>query len=340
MTDIATHLRIFQADPSDDFVEKRKKSIKELADAFKKRSTPSTILELAEALLGCVQPPHVLSHTVGQQVEKAIQKNSAAFVADGADLELAVCALLAAKHAVSSLKEPGTEPEVKDLLAASLWSGLSFQQSLTEPKLEVLRTQLIVACRDVLDARAVRARQRQQIAELRRPAEADPALALASVVTAANDVIRTLRFNAEMDREELNLLWWVLADWSELLDTKFSARTDVAAALAAGLEAAKHLTRLPAEAHFHLAIRNAGGSDELSLKQVIDAIGSDRDRLVVSLRPVATQLLAVPNVLPVSAALVGHQATTADTDTTRPTREWVRRAVFEGVITKLFLSKA
>ena len=90
MTDIAIHIRIFCAQPSDELVAKRTKAIRELCDSFKKRSNSNLILQLAADIATGIQR-RALAGELREHVARAISKHSTAFVADGNELELLTC---------------------------------------------------------------------------------------------------------------------------------------------------------------------------------------------------------------------------------------------------------
>jgi len=76
MSDIASYIRIFEASPSDDFVEKRQAAIGALADQYKKRSSHADILGLAEGLAGALAPKGKLPDALAIQIEAALKEAS------------------------------------------------------------------------------------------------------------------------------------------------------------------------------------------------------------------------------------------------------------------------
>ena len=75
MSDIASYIRIFEASPSDDFVEKRQTAIAALAEQYKKRTLHADVLGLADLIArtrvgaGAVHQPladHAAAEGVGE----------------------------------------------------------------------------------------------------------------------------------------------------------------------------------------------------------------------------------------------------------------------------------
>jgi hypothetical protein len=86
MTHIATNIRIFAADPSDDLVVKRTAAIGEIATAIKGRNGVVDLLRTANDLAFAVQQGGSLSAALTETFEGAIRKTSTAFVAEGHEL--------------------------------------------------------------------------------------------------------------------------------------------------------------------------------------------------------------------------------------------------------------
>src|SRR4029077_20925116 len=82
MTNIAAHIRIFEASPNDDFVTKRMTVISTLADAFKKRQSYSELIGLANDIASVFSPRACLSDGLTSLVADTISKESPSFAKD------------------------------------------------------------------------------------------------------------------------------------------------------------------------------------------------------------------------------------------------------------------
>jgi hypothetical protein len=347
MSHIATHIRIFATDPSDDLVEKRTDAIGEIANIFKGRRDVGELLQTANDLAVAVQQGGKLSAALATTIEGAIRKKSTAFVADKHELEMLACGMSGALHVVSgnaaALRHGAVS--ISDVLSFGLWSALSFQKPRTEPKIEQLRDELLQAAQAHCVAVARDSRQRIKVPdpefkEAPKKKEGEPetpfdASAVNDGLKPFKNAIADLKSNAAVDREEIDLLWWVLSDWSSLLGRCFSDEkgNGAAAAVASGLEAGRMIRRAPAEAHRHLVLRNVRAGKDLSLQELLTAIGEDR--AVLAPTEAQTYISQCPAVFPLSAALQTGAASGSRAKIKRPLSEWAGRALLESSIAHL-----
>lgn len=346
MTHVATQIRIFASDPSDDLVEKRTAAISEISGIFKGRRSIGELLQIANDLAIAVQQDGGLSVSLTGTIEGAIRKTSTAFVAEGHELEMLVCGLSGALQALSGSKALRHGAlSVTDVLSFGLWSALSFQKPRSEPKLEQLRSELMQAAHDHCAAVARDGRQRAQVhdpefKEVTKEKEGEPkasfdASAVIDGLKPFEDAIADLRSNAAVDREEIDLLWWVLSDWSSLLGRRFSDERagGAASAVASGIEAGRMIRRAPAEAHHHLVLRNVTAGKDLSLIELLLAVGGDRAKLA----PIEanTFISTCLSVFPLSNALLTGLASDSRAKIKRPLGDWAIRALLESSIAHL-----
>lgn len=329
MTNIAVHVRIFDSAPSDDLVTKRTAAIDELAKRFLAGKAVSEIFQTANDVSRSVELRGALSDALSKEVEDEIRKSSEAFVAEGNKLQIAVCGLLAALEALNRAKPSSGRLLVSDVLATGLWLGLSFQAPRSETKLEALRIETLNKARRVALATSQSARTRVPVPDFDLPETIDPKTLSKSLVQATFNTIEALRSNAVLDREELDLLWWVLTDHSAILDRPLSGCTPETAALASGLEVGIRLRRLPADAHHHLVLRSVKTTEPLTLQELLGKIADDRAQLAtaISNREVVS---ACPALFPLMSALQSGSAAGTSAKIRRPLRDWTTRALVEG----------
>ena len=89
--------------------------------------------------------------------------------------------------------------------------------------------------------------------------------------SAAAKTISPLIANAALDREEIDLLWWTLSDWSDTLNLKISQLPHGAALMVSALEVVQKLRRLPSTAHAHIARRHVQ-VERISNSELRDAL--------------------------------------------------------------------
>lgn len=276
MLDIAPHVRIFEASPTDDFVVKRQAAIKEIAGKFTKPNTVERLLSVANAVVLASNVGGKLPPDIGNEVVTSITKVSPSFVAEGHDLELSTCAMLAVITAILDGAKSGMLTNT-DYLAVGIWSGMSWQPGSRNGGFEKLRKILLDLSRDHVLKAAAEARVRAQPA---KPVDlADDNANLGPVVYNLRSAINTLVANAAVDREEIDLLWWSISGWSDLLGIKYADAKPHTAAVALGLDAAKRLRRMPVELHKALVLRRVPQGESVTLTQLAKNLGEDRSIL-------------------------------------------------------------
>lgn len=330
MTDIASHIRIFEASPTDDFVEKRQATISAMAEQFKKRTTLVDILGLAEGLAAAIAPKGKLPDGLASQVEAALKDASLSFVLEGHQLEARVCALLGAVSYLASVAPGGGAASRSDVLALGLWSALSFQKPLAEAKLEKLRDELLVLARDLAVKAAENSRQRAPVPDgAFAPAEADGWAGIEKKwKTGPLKTLDALRLNAALDREEIDVLWWVLADWSAVYQEKLSSMDQRLSPLVASWEIAQLLKRMPAEAHKHLVLRLVQDDNKENLAELITELGNKRVALAQQIAGDAI-VASCPHVFPLLNALSNPASKIAGDKEARGSADWASRALLE-----------
>ena len=350
MTNIATHIRIFDPEPSDEIVEKRSSAIHNIALSIKRKGGASKILAVANSFALGNTGDGSLSTNLTTEIESAIKKESASFVREGNDLQIFVCALLAGMQVLEANKPNRTKRQRTDILAAGIWSAMSFQVANEKPKLEALVAEVRACARELVIASSEFERTRRPVPDfsVKEPASTegddeaeevgiesnnvDWSEIAESINTGARDTIQALKINAVLDREELDLLWWALGDWSTVLNRRFSSVSSPVAAVVGGLEASKIVQALPGEAHKHLVLRNAQSEVEpMNLSQVLECLGDDASTIAASLNDCAF-LAEAPQVFPLLTAISGNISAGPSVEKARPLDEWAGRALLESSI--------
>jgi hypothetical protein len=278
---IAQHIRIFDKMPNDELVEKRTEAIGALAVKYHDLASVDNLLLLAADLTNGVAKGGSLPEPRIIEVEMVIKEKSSSFVREGQELQILTCALLAALKLLTQAAPTDGVWSRSDVLALGLWSGLGFQVPRTEERLEALRSELLVAARDLVFASAGKARMRQEVpaVAVKMPEAYDATKIGTAVQNAAARAIDALRLNAALDREEIDLLWWVLSGWSKFAAKPFSKMGETAAVIAAGLEAGSIVRRIPGEAHKHLILRLLTRDETVSMQDVLESLRDEREQI-------------------------------------------------------------
>ena len=335
MVNIAKHIRIFNTEPSDDLVDKRTAAIAKLTAVLGKKARLPEILQLANNVAAGVIDPNKLSTALATEVEAAIKERSTAFDRDGNELEVLICLLLAMCQRLENHEAGTTSQSSNESRAAAVWSALSFQPSRSEPKLEALRDELMAKARALVLASGENGRRRLEVPDFsikdgdEREEEGDIAQFKEDFMAGTEATIVALRTNADLDREELDLLWWALGDWSDLLDKRLSTLPAPLAAVTSGIEIGRALRKLPASAHKHLALRNiADDAASLNLSELIEAIGTEKEKLLSAFAN-RQWLSEFPEVFPLLHALQTGKTSADVSDQKRSLRDWGARALLE-----------
>ncbi len=231
----------------------------------------------------------------------------------------AVCVMCAAIRVLANRRlAEKRKVSRRDSIALALWSALSFQKPLAEQRLEDVRAEILNSARRAGLELARRSRLRCTL-----PSGASP------------DVQnRSLRWNAVLDREEIKVLRWILADESSLLQRPYAeVGRDETRALARGLELGLLLTSFPVFEHYELASRDVALQHEVDFDRLLAAVGEERGALAAPFEdnPV---IGACPTVFPLLTALRGGPTVRADAAVGRPLADWCGRALIESAILK------
>ena len=331
MTDIATHIRIFDLTPSDELVEKRTEAIKRISTNFIKSQSVLRIFQWANDVARAVEADRRLSENLGELIETEIRRSAKAFIGDGEELQMIVCGLLAARRLLTSSR-PRPENRWKlEAIAIGLWCALSFQATNSHEKIEALRRELLGEARNIALAKANDARKRLAVpdVEFELPVNYHVPTLRRALGSAPRVTIAALRTNALLDREEIDLLWWVLADWSDLLGQRIStAENREAIAVASGIEAGRLIRHLPVDAHRNLVLRNISETGPLSLNGLLQALGDDREQLANASER-NSRIATCPAIFPLLSALQSGLATGPNAEIERSVEEWAIRALLE-----------
>lgn len=330
MNDIATYIRIVDATPSDEAVTKCSLAVNDIATRYTKRAQPAALLRVANDIAVSVEDCSKMPADFVEANGTIINKHSASFVPKGNELHILVCALLAAKKKLAE-RPAGGSLNRTDVLAAGLWSALSIQEPHNSPKLEELRAAVLDQARAWALDSAESSRLRVSIPEvtIELADGADVAAVPGALKSGVAKAFDALRKNAELDREELNILWWALGDWSDTLNSTYSQEEPHVAAVLAGIDLGRLLRRLPADGHRHLLMRIAHGTQLFTLAEVIGGLG---DKQTVLAEVIASNPSFEHNahVFPLMTAIVNgasdhdeHKLTAAD---------WGARSLLESAL--------
>ena len=330
--DIAKCVRIFEPEPDDDFVVKREAAITELRTQFLKKRTMSDLMAIGSEVCEVFHDSPSIPDVLANQVETAIKKHSASFVRDGRDLEMGVCAVAAIVQSISSSRKKWADWSIVDVLAVALWSALSFVSARNAPKLEAFRRLAIDAARNRILNTSLETRARRKVPEV--GAFGDDQTTPEAFASAVTPTINALQMNAALDREEIDILWWVLGGVSEIFDRPLQSLSPEVRAVTAGVEIGALMRALPTQSHRNLALRGLEETDPLSLSKLLAALGEDRLKIAGSFEDEAL-IDKAPLVFPLLSAIRSGEGAGLGADSPRSLSEWGARALLERAILRI-----
>lgn len=331
MSVMAKYVRIFWPSPMDEDVNRRNIAVATIQAWISTLKDPAKTVQLASALAESIADGKARDVFAIKVEEAIVGAGSAAFVREGHDLEIVVVALVAVLDVIR--KEPErAERDPVDLIAAALWSALSFQSPNSQEPIELLRQEVLAAAHNRTMWIAERSRERSLVPEvgLLSIPESQPTgtKANAAYRKATEPLVKALRENAELDREELEFLWWKLEDWSNTLNGRLSDADPLVHAVVAGIDCASKLRRLPASGHRNVALRGVSAGIAAHLTTLLDSLGAYRARLAAS---IDMHLVSqYPAVFPLLATIASGDANRTGANIEREARDWGARALLEG----------
>ena len=335
MADVARHVRIFDKEPSDDLVTKRSNSISALAKKFLKLKGYDDYFRVGEDIaLALESDAFVLPDARVGELESAIQAESPAFDREGQNLQMLTCLMLAALRAIQDASPTLTSWSRPEIIAASVWLALGIQVNRSEVKIEALRAELLDAARNLIQLSAESSRARAAVPD---PAVTIAELTEPKIVEGVNKgllkSIEVLRQNAALDREELDLLWWSLGDWSVLQGAHFRELPMQVAAVTAGVEVSDLLRRLPSEGHKHLALRHIVDDSNRDIGELVEVLGKGSEPIHTAYA-VHSSVKNFPHVFRFMASIAGEQVKTLAIGN----RSWGARAMLEAIVLRRSLN--
>lgn len=334
MVETAKYIRIFNLHPDDDYASKRTAAIKLISQGYSKKKLIGNIISLGNDIVPSIVNPKNIGSDTLQIVEKALKAKSSSFISEGEELQISICALIAALELIDNLS-PSSILTTGDVLAISLWSGLSFVEvAKSKPIVEELKQEIVSKAQEIIFSSALTSRERTPVPNISKQITASaettvPQLA-EKIDKTLNSFTSPMRRNAVLDREEIDVLWWLLHGWSQIAKVQLINLDETQRAILAGFEITTFLRRLPSHLHKKLALKDANGNLKLNSSELIE-----------KLKPISSELkesflnseLAVnnPHIFPLTTLILnGVSEDTPAHKTKRTLEEWSARAVIEG----------
>lgn len=351
MENLAVHMRITGTHVSNEDVNTRRSAITDLSAAWVGNGTVEQSLAKATAIAQALHddtPPAAL----GAEVQTAVQKYASAFLYEETPFEVGIVAGMAFTEIVKAKPQATSEWTTAEILSAAVWSALSYQQPLAETKREALRSEALKAAESYVTRAAEASRARSPVEDFEKlvitlaaSAKTEGGAGAEALPTASSNfekatlaTITALRRNAALDREELDFLWWAQLGRSRLLGRQLASLAEPVRLVAAGIEGAAHLRRLPCEVHRDIVLKTLDKDSELDLRKLLSAIGVDREK--IGGRYADGMATKWPAVFPLLNALATGEANGPEHAAKRPASTWGARALLEAGMVQYFRTGA
>lgn len=336
MDDIAEYIRIFEATPTDDFVEKRKAAIKTVATKLGKKNAFDSLLALANDVTAVLLEDDISESAICKQMASALSSKSASFSAKDNPLQIRVCAALTILKLLREAPPANGKVTIPVFLALTVWSGLTYRKPTNDHGLENLISEIIETARTLTVESAESSRRRQTIPaiKLQEPATEEDDYDLSAIEEAAEKTITALTDNAALDREELDLLWWVLGDWSDVAEKQLNTMSHLSRSIVCGIEISEILRRIPSNSHRNLVIRGIVGKEQFTVESVMSDLGSIRFQLQQHLN---NNKFIKNNqaVLPLLNEICNDSSQASTNSAKYNAVDWGARALLEGAIIRI-----
>ncbi len=330
MTDIAKHIRIFNPSPDDEYVKKRTIAISAIEAVIKKKTGSNEMFALANNIIQSINNPELLSSDIKIASVRALQKASTSFVEDGEQLQISTCVFLAAQRFLEKSKPNNGELSMELIFSLALANGLSFSGAIADKeKLELLRSELQQTAQQKVGTLADIARQRKRVnSEALTVTKENTFVAFAGLLDSSYGLkLTNLNYNAILDREELNILWWALSEWSSIADKQFKELNETQATVLSALEISSLLQKFPGKAHVQLSCKYSTAKAELTGDEVFEQIEGLSAKIQSSLNN-AQMVQDYPSIFPVLTLLSGGKDNPG-LAVKRSLLEWAGRIIWE-----------
>lgn len=329
MADLAKYVRIYDAAPDDDLVAKREQAVKDAATALRKATTTPVLVALGSAASLSFTNP-VTPDPLGTTVANAIKSKAPSFIREERELEVSV---LAAVAMMGLLEGPESQSSVtvKDIIGATLWSALSFQNPIGNAKHEQLRQDILGIAHKRSLSRAEASRKRRVSKESPDFAEGDPAQ-VAKTLNGVRATVAVLEANAVLDREEIDILWWALGGRSPILERAYDSLDASPRGLVRGIELGLLTRRLPSQSMRSLALSGVPETVEMTLAELLES-SQGIIQALASRIPARDTVVAHPAVFPLLSSIIANE--TAVGGQAKAGDQWCSRAVLETALASL-----
>jgi hypothetical protein len=256
--------RIVNPAPSEEIITARKLSVEALIkqlDESDDSLLTSCVMATVRGFDGTFAPVDLV-----EAILASIMMHQQAFPSDLTEnaLELRVCAAIAVGEIASREMEAGERPSDEGILAAALiLCGFGLRAESPDKYVSSMESELIEIAHKTYQHAALEIRKRPGLAlaalgESETPSDLETLWK--EIFPPLKEVFMQLQSQAESDREELEILWWLYGDYSKTAKKHLKLLNSFEAALCAGTELADITSVPPVESVREMLIKAVGGN--------------------------------------------------------------------------------
>lgn len=272
--------RIVNMQPTADTIDRRKAAAKDVVAAYESDSGDGLLTVVAGAICG-FQPEQVGDPSVQRLIE-IIRGKDSAFPQDLSDnaLELRAAAATAIGEIVAGESEKAPSARAI-MLALVLESGLGFRPTPREHHIANVLSELRTVARDTL-SRSQEVRRRRVGAAAAKllgfdENVTDPLAAVKTFVKSVKSALKELAQQSSIDREEIEVLWWLFGNSSTSTGKALSDMSPGHAALLAGVEVADLCLLPPTNNAESFVVRAMESVKDADAKRELHALVQESD---------------------------------------------------------------
>ncbi len=301
--------RVVNAKPSGERLELREKAVREFVKVLDEASEWDLVVDSVAAVVGGFESGFAQNSPLVQAVISAIKMHDSAFPQDLSENSMELRVIVALGLGELIVRDASESPQDIAILVASLIRSSRYPRPGQKKRyLEQVLNELCAEAVEVLARAGQLCRQRSAILERNieklKKTPVDPAAGLTALITSVDDTITTLHQQILIDREELNILWWMFAGASVTTGDAISDLALGAAAIVCGVEFA-NLCDLPPAQSAEAMVRRAfkAGRKKIpkkSLEQIVEDWSEPFNGLLVADDCAKTIAQKYPQIFPLS----------------------------------------
>lgn len=309
--------RVVNAQPSSEVLDRRITAVNAMTKSLDATEDWNTLFDLAQGVVAGYETRYRTDSPIIISLVEAVRGSESAFPQELGENALELRALSAIVLGELMNRNSPEHDQQATLIAWCVRSGLALRPAARARYLNQLLTELGQLATDVI-SNAARARRRRGNPQLQRFEKLTEPADIAGVwktVSAMRSSLREMQAQSLMDREELNLAWWLLARHSTRAGKPLAELPGGAAAFCCAAEVAELVLMPPALAGEGVVRRALSESLRDDRQGTLEAVAADLTAAGLSASPVDSSARSLwetyPALFPVTWKLDANDSAAA-----------------------------